>query len=256
MKEFFGFGGFKRPIEGFMSWQHLTLVTSFTVIMIALAVFLGLRNKNRDDKIKNKVLIVSAFLIDGFEIFKIIMLSFVYKNPMLWTQNLPLFLCSIQLITIPIAAFSKGRIKEAALDFVMIFGIVGALLGTYGAANIYNKFPVLSFEPIVSGITHCLSGFCSLYIMFSKMTSMKKENIWITFILLLAFCVIAYIANRIIGYNYMFLMNHENTPYVIFYNLVNGSPILYPIVVVLLFILYITVFYYVYFLITKKKKKE
>ena len=31
-------------------------------------------------------------------------------------------------LTIPLAAFSKGRIQEAATDFVCIFGILGARL--------------------------------------------------------------------------------------------------------------------------------
>ena len=61
-------------------------------------------------------------------------------EPML--RMLPLFLCSIQLITIPLAAFSKGRVKEAALDFVFIFGILGAFAGTYGAGQNYSAYPV------------------------------------------------------------------------------------------------------------------
>ena len=43
--------------------------------------------------------------------------------------DLPLFLCSIQLIAIPMAAFCKGRVKEACLDFVLTFGILGAVFG-------------------------------------------------------------------------------------------------------------------------------
>ena len=42
------------------------------VIMVTLAIVLGLRNKNKEEKIKNKVLIWSAILIDSFEIFKIV----------------------------------------------------------------------------------------------------------------------------------------------------------------------------------------
>ena len=38
----------------------------------ALAIFFGLRNQNKDDKTKNKVIVVSAIMIDAFEIFKII----------------------------------------------------------------------------------------------------------------------------------------------------------------------------------------
>ena len=35
MREFFGFGGYQRPAEGFMSWQHLLFVTSLVSVMIA-----------------------------------------------------------------------------------------------------------------------------------------------------------------------------------------------------------------------------
>ena len=53
MKDFFGFGGYTRTPEGYMSWQHLLTVTLYMAVMIALAVFLGLRNKDKDEKAKN-----------------------------------------------------------------------------------------------------------------------------------------------------------------------------------------------------------
>ena len=40
MAEFFGFGGYTRPAEGFLSWQHLTFVTALMAVMVLLAVFL------------------------------------------------------------------------------------------------------------------------------------------------------------------------------------------------------------------------
>lgn len=254
MKEFFGFGGYTRPIEGYFSWQHILFVTILMIIMVALSIFLGRRNRNKDEKTKNKVLIWSAILIDGFELFKIIILCIRGNDPLGWLYILPLFLCSIQLITIPLAAFAKGRIKEASLDFVLIFGILGAVLGTYLAGNNYSSYPVLSFDNVVSGITHSISGFASLYILISGMASMKKQNIVISFSILLSFCVLAYIANVVLDYNYMFLMRGDGTPYDIVFNLVNGNKVLYPLIVVILFIIYISLFYYVFFLISKKKK--
>ena len=253
MKEFLGFGGYQRPAEGFLSWQHLLFVTSLMVIMILSAAYLGQKNKNAGESQKNKVLIAAAIAINSFEIFKIVVTCVRSQDAMAWIHDLPLFLCSIQLITIPLAAFAKGRVREAALDFVLIFGILGALFGTYGAGQNYNAYPVLSMDNVISGITHSISGFSSLYIAFSGMTSMKKKNIKISFSILLSFCVAAFIVNKIIDYNYMFLESHDGTPYVFFYNLVNGSPILYPMIVVLLFIIYITLFYYTYFFICKRK---
>ncbi|MBR3891358.1 MAG: YwaF family protein [Bacilli bacterium] len=252
MKEFFGFGGYNRIPEGYMSWQHLTFVTILMVIMVTLAIYLGMKNRYKLASDKNKVLIWAAILIDGFELFKIILCCFRGNDPFGWLYNLPLFLCSIQLITIPLAAFSKGRVKESALDFVFIFGILGAVLGTYAAGQNYAAYPVLSFDNVVSGITHSISGFSSLYIAISGMASMKRKNLPITFSILFGFAIAAYIANITLDYNYMFLMAGDGTPYDIIYNLVNGNKVIYPLSVILLFVVYIFVFHTIYSVCTSR----
>lgn len=255
MREFLGFGGYQRPAEGYLSWQHLTFATFLMVVMVASSILLGKRNKNRPMEKKNNVLLWAALLIDGFEIFKIVVISIRSEDPMAFLQMLPLFLCSIQLIAIPMAALCRGRLKEGCLDFVCIFGILGAVFGVYFAGQNYACYPVLSIDNVVSGITHSISGFASLYILISGMTSMKKQNMIITFSILVGFYVAAYTANVLIDYNYMFLMAGDGTPYDILYNLVGGNKVLYPLSVVGLFLLYITGYYLVYFAITKRSKK-
>lgn len=253
MKEFLGIDGYSRPAEGFLSWQHLTFVTALMVVMTTLAITLGRKYRNGKPEEKNKVLIWSAILIDGFELFKIAVMCLRARSYSPILYELPLFLCSIQLITIPLAAFAKGRTKEAALDFVSIFGLLGAVLGTYGAGNNYGSYPVLSVDNVVSGITHSISGFCALYIFIAGLASLKKENSPITFGILFAFCFAAYTANNILDYNYMFLRRGDGTPYDIFYNLLGGHPVLYPLTVVGLFVVYIGVFYFIRHLLKKKK---
>lgn len=254
MKEFFGFGGYTRPVEGFMSWQHLLFVSSLMAVMIFLAICLGRKNKAKHLVAKNKVLIVTAILINALELLKIVVLCMRTESAEPILYNLPLFLCSIQLIAIPLAAFSKDRTKEAALDFVSIFGIVGAVLGTYGAGQNYNTYPVLSMDNVVSGLTHSISGFASLYIMCSGMASLKRKNIGITFGILGGFCVAAYIANLLLDYNYMFLMAGDGTPYDILYNFLGGHTVLYPCGVVALFLLYISGFYAVVYAVKKRNR--
>lgn len=254
MKEFFGIGGYLREPEGYMSWQHILFVTSLMAIMTALAVVIGIRNKRADDKTKNKVLVAVAILIDSFELLKIVFVCLRASDPWLWKYELPLFLCSIQLIAIPLAAFSRGRLREAARDFVMIFGILGAVFGTYFAGQNYGCYPVLCFDNVISGITHSMSGFASLYIMISGYASMKRKNMLITFGILTGFCVAAYIANVIIDYNYMFLVRGDGTPYDILFNLFGGNAVLYPLSVVALFLLYIAGFYAVYYRIASPRK--
>ena len=248
VKEFFGLHivdgscEFLREADGYMSWQHLTFATSLMIIMVAAAILLGLHFKKKDMAARNKVLIWAALLINGFELIKIVTCCIRTDagdiTPI--THNLPLFLCSIQLIAIPLAAFAKGKLKNAALDFVFIFGILGAVMGTYFAGQNYSAYPVFSFVNVISGITHSISGFASLYIVISKMASMKKRYIWITFTILTGFCVAAYIANISLDYNYMFLMRGDGTPYDIIFNLVGGHPFLYPFLVWALFIISFT----------------
>lgn len=250
MAEFFGFGGYTREPEGYLSWQHLCFVTLVMMVMIGLAILLGLRRRHLSNG-KDRVLATAAIAIDTLELFKIVLVCVRSSDPLGWLYDLPLFLCSIQLITIPLAAFGKGRIQQASLDMVCIFGVLGAVLGTYGAGNNYSAYPVLSFDNVVSAVTHGISGFCSLYIMISGQGSMEKRNMPITFGILSGFCIAAYAANILLDYNYMFLIRGDGTPYEILYSLVGGSPVLYPIGVVVLFLLYISLFYLVWFKVRK-----
>lgn len=254
MREFLGFGGYSRAAEGYLSWQHLTFVTALVAVMALLAVVLGRINRLAPDGIKNRVLVAAALVIDGVELFKILVFCLRSASIRPVLNNLPLFLCSIQLITIPMAAFCKGRLKDAALDFVAIFGLLGAVLGTYGAGNNYSAYPVLSLDNVASGVTHCTSGFAALYILISGMAPLKKREIPVTFGILSGFCLGAWITNTHLGTNYMFLVRGDGTPYDILFQILGGSPVLYPLGVVAMFFLYISGFYAVHHLCSKKMK--
>jgi len=246
MKQFFGFESSDVLPSGAYSWQHLTFVTALMAIMITLAVVIGLRMRRVGGKKRDRVLVWAAILIDAVEIFKLVIMALRSGEPDWWTTELPLFLCSIQLFTVPLAAFSRGRVREAALDFVSIFGLLGAFLGTYAAAQNYDAYPVLSMDNVFSGITHAVAGFSALYIMVSGLASMKKRNILITYAILMVFCGAALIANEALDYNYMFLRRGDGTPYDLVFNIVGGNPVLYPMVVIGLFLAYIAVFYGAY----------
>lgn len=254
MKEFFGWGGYTRPAEGFMSWQHLLFVSLLMALMLAGAVYFGRKYRHAQDAQKNRVLAISAILVDAVELFKIVIVCLRSGDAWGWRYELPLFMCSILLIAMPVAAFSKGRLREAALDFVLIFGLLGAVLGTYGAGNNYSTYPVLSFDNLVSGITHALSGFASLYIGIAGMAGMKKRNIPLTISVLMSFVACALVANRLLDYNYMFLARPDGTPYAVLYAFVGGHPVLYPLGVIVMFLLYIEAFYGVYYLARANKK--
>ena len=258
IKEYFGIGGYTRTPEGAYSWQHLTFVGLLLTVMVVLAVWLGRRNRGRTAKEQNRVLIWAALLIDGFELVKIAIACWSsHAGGYPWYEgilyNLPLFLCSIQLIALPLAAFTRGALKAASVDFVAVFGLLGAVLGTIGAAQNYNAYPVLGFDNMVSGITHTISGFAALYLLVAGMASLSRRTFPVTLGILLGFCGVAYGVNHLIDYNYMFLMAGDGTPYDILYNLVGGSPLWYPLAVLGLFLVYVGGFYGVAFAVRRQK---
>lgn len=255
MKEFFGIPDYSRTPEGAFSWQHIAFVGSLMLVMIVLAIVLGLKNRKKPMKVKNRVLIWAAILIDAVEIIKLVSFGINEGSWSFLRTNLPLFLCSIQLIAIPVAAFSKGRLKEATLDFVFIFGLLGAIAGTVGAIQNYNAYPVLGIHNVASGITHSIAGFASLYIGVSGMASMKKKNIPFTYAILLFFCAAAFIVNKLVDYNYMFLRRDDGTPYTIVTALVKGNQTLYTIGVIVLFLVYVALFYLIYYLCSRRSRK-
>ena len=74
MLEFFGLSkesngqyGYLREAEGAWSFGHIFVVTTLILLMIALAIFVGLKFKNKPYESKNKVLVWAAILINAFE---------------------------------------------------------------------------------------------------------------------------------------------------------------------------------------------
>ena len=108
MKEFFGFGGYQRAAEGFMSWQHLLFVSILNAIMLIAAVALGRRLYGASLAKRNRVLAIAAISADAVEIFKIVIMCIANSDPLRWLHELPLFMCSVQLIAMPIAPFMVG----------------------------------------------------------------------------------------------------------------------------------------------------
>ena len=51
VREFFGFGGYRRAAEGYLSWEHLSFVTVLLALMtvLNLTALLALRREVREE---------------------------------------------------------------------------------------------------------------------------------------------------------------------------------------------------------------
>ncbi len=248
--------GHTRPVEGFLSWQHLTFVTVLFLLMLFCGIYFGRKHRGAEAKTHNRTLLVFALVADLTEFSKVLFLCWDHPRPWhCFFSYLPLFLCTMQMITVPLAALTRGRVREACLDFVAIFG-PAAVFGLYAAGDFYSQFPVLSIHNVVGGITHAGIGAAAVYVLTARLASLKKRNVPILAALILLFAGIGYAANNLLGTNYMYLAHHAGSPYKIVYDLVGGNEVLYPVSVVALFFVYMALVYGICALVKRLHRHE
>ena len=247
---------FDRSPEGYMSWQHLLTVSIAFALCIFLAIHFGRKNKMKSREAKIRVVKIAAIVLDSVEILKLIVSVIITKDFGILLEFLPLFLCSIPLIVLPIAAFSKGRIQQAALDFMVMFGLLSGVLGTYLAGNIYSVYPVLHFYTLNSLTTHMTSAFAAMYIAISGLHTFEKRNIMISIGILGFFMIVAEMVNLLnTGYqsNYMFLSSGDGTPFTIIESVFPAHTVMYAISVALCMWIYLIGFSLIVLNIRKRK---
>ena len=258
LKEYFGWTSLREP-EGWFSPAHLIYVSIMIAVTVCLAVWLGLKQKDKDMRSKTKVLKIAAVTMIACELFKIVLFCIQDHTVMTVRDNLPLWLCSIVLFSLPIAAFGRGRAREGASDFTFCFGMLCAIAGTYLAGNYFSGNPVISFSVNVSVTTHCIAGFSALYIGVAGLWSLKKENIWISFAILGGFEALALVTdllNAPYQDNYMFFRESAGTPFSIVETIVGGHQILYTVFVMALYFVYLAGYIGVTLLCRRKSGKK
>ena len=258
IRRFFGFDEDPRTPEGWLSWQHLTYVTLLVIAVVLLGARLGVRFRSLPEMQRRRPLRVAAVLMLAMELFKIILISVRNGDPWSFRSMLPLFLCSIIFFTLPIAAFGKGRLAAAAMNFTFVFGMLCCLAGTYLAANYYQHSPIFSFDPIASNIAHCIAGFSAVYIGASGLVKRRKGDLGIMAAMLGVFETMALAVDflqRGSSYesNYMFFMDPSGTPFSICMDLVGGSQPLYTLFVAALYFVYLFLFLLLWKLLRKAR---
>ena len=244
LKEYFRWTT-NRPAEGFLSWQHLLYATLMVGLTVALALFLGRKYRDCSEKERDRVMKIAAIVMVSCELFKIVLISVRNRDPFSIRSMLPLFLCSINLFTIPFAAFGKGRWKELGRSAVAMYGMLCCLSGAYLAGNYFSSSPVLSFDPMMSVTTHCIAGFAGLYLFVSHLVRIEWKKGVQSLSLIFGVEVLAFLANLWnrdsdgqYESNYMFLDNPAGTPFDIIEDLVGGIPVLYTLAVGASYLLY------------------
>ena len=248
-----------RTPEGMFSFWHIFSVTITLAVFLGLAIFLAKRFKG-NEKGKTWTLIGAGIAIVAVQLAKRIWLMIETDNPLdCYIGNLPLYLCDMQIFIIPIAALTKGRVRDICLDFIAIWGLLMGFMGTYFAGNIYPNHSIISFLAINSLLNHAISAFAAMFIFAAGMNKMEKRNIPFTVGILLAFMTAALIVDYASGPNYrnfMFFFDGGGTPFGLFLQLAGGIKWIYQIEIYILQVGYMMGFYGVYYAILKAYRKK
>lgn len=242
--------------SGLFSWQHLLICAIAWAILLFFAIFFGIKDRKTGKNTLNKniFLLVVTILMWAGELSKYIVVITTRGWADMY-KMLPFYLCNLQLYTLPLMFVTKGNFKKAMADLTFIFGLIGAVGGTFICTEfIYNY--AFSFYPLSSVFTHTMAGMASLYIGVANLFTLTKDTIKWTAPILFVYSCIAWVVALITKINYMFMLSSDGTPFAILYNLVNGNKVLYPLSVILLQICILLLFYLVVFIIRKCISKK
>ena len=206
----------------YMSWQHILICFSIYVVIIGGAILLSKFVKNDKHDIILKVLaIVDLFgLIVGFAIID----GFFGDGWMyVLRMDFPLFICSSIHIALPIAAFARGKLKQAMIEFIFVMGFLITITGTILAANYFNTETSI-WKVIMNCIIHAAAGLTALYLVLSRRVKFNVYR-WVPYALLGSIFILAILTNYLMPLiieqvgqpNYMFLDNPEGTDFMLFY---------------------------------------
>lgn len=204
---------------------HIVIMSIFLVSMIVLPILLKLFYKGS----KNKVLFITTIVLIATELTRIVcILATSEKGQFAWNlfNVLPFFFCSCVFVTLPIATFTKGKLRQAMIDISACIGIIGSFMGTIFSKSftIYDQWSIYTICHVA---THCISGFIAIYLIISKMITFDGKSTPLVIAILIGLSLFSIIMNNISGpfnpdgsgepVNYMYLYRSEATPFAMFY---------------------------------------
>lgn len=180
-----------KPFKSAVFWGLFVL---FTAILIVARFLL----RNKSERFRALALSIAMWIT--------LVLFFVYKfllsidteyseicaaagtGPFNWWQELPLQLCNINMILIPIAALSK---KRPLLSFCFFMGPLGALMAIIMPSVGFSDCSILLPRMLGFYFTHFMILFGSLAIVVFGLFKPKYKDIFITTISALATAFVA-----------------------------------------------------------------
>lgn len=130
---------------------------------------------------------------------------------------LPLHLCSMQCVFIPLAVFTKRR---ALWDYLYATAVLGGLCGVLFPAGVAGVYPLWHFQTIQTVLLHSLLIFVPLALIATGRFEPSLKGFGRALLVFTPVAAIAALVDVLYGENYMFILSPpEGTPLVWIYEL-------------------------------------
>lgn len=214
-----------NPPAGMFSWGHLILLTFFGVLAM------GFYHFSRSWTRKKTVHFFKIFslVLFALEIFKIVWNVSTYGiNIIALNRFIPLYYCSIFLYAFILLSWGRGKIAHASLVWMTYGGLIAGVAFLLYPSSSLLEYPFFHFLSIHSIFFHMSLVLISLMILRGNFYEPNKKDFMPFVYFSLLFMGLAFIINKLVGTNLMFL----GTPIAIapFIWLNNQSPVLFEFV--------------------------
>lgn len=211
---FFAKPGIYEPCKLFTIGHFILLAITFIIIGVALYCT---KSKNKEDVTKIiKSLTIFLWIL---EIIKIIFNISIGNgsNP---NNYVPLYYCSLILYAGLLSSYGNGVIKKIGDIFIATGAIIGGLFFLISPNTSLPTYPMLHYISIQSFIFHGTMLYLGLLVNITKYVEINIKDIKYYAILICIISAIAYIVNKILNTNFMFISrNFPNTPVEVVYKL-------------------------------------
>ena len=137
---------------------------------------------------------------------------------------LPLHLCSMQCIFIPLAIFSR---KQALWGYLYATAVLGGLCGVIFPAGVADVYPLWHFQSIQTVLLHSLLVFIPLALIATGRFQPSVRGFWQALLIFLPVAAVAALVDVAFGENYMFILAPpDGTPLVWIFEAFGHGPYL------------------------------
>ncbi|MBP5550566.1 MAG: YwaF family protein [Bacilli bacterium] len=190
------------PVRGLLSIDHLI----FTLVGISLIVLFLILTRHFDQIKIKKTIRILFWIVFILEILKIVWNLTIRENAGL-NQWVPLYFCSLLIPALGLAGYGNKFLEKLGLSFMFYGGIVAGAMFVIWPTSALPEQPLLHCLTFHTLFYHSASVAIGLLIVIRGYFTPVIKDIIPYSIIVVTFCIIAYIFNLITGSNLMFISN-------------------------------------------------